>query len=681
MSRHFKFATPVALFVLAFCLLPLAQFQGLGLIPGDVGDARLNNYFLENVYRFLRGESDSLWHLSFFYPFPYVLGFSDNLFGSSPVYVLFRLLGIKSDTSYQLWFLFGYAANFAAAFFALRKLGSSILAASIGAVIFAFALPTSAHAGHAQLHYRFGIPLAAVYFFDFLDKKTWRSLSISAGWLAWQFYAGVYMGFFASLLLAAMLLTFLAYEKYGVHRSLKQSGLDFWSAWLALPKAKKNLQLLFLTAAILAMVLLFYPYMQVSHLYGVKRSWAEISTMLPRPQSYLLSDSSFLWASNDSKIFQAVPMRYEHQMLAGLAPAALAVIGFLVGSRDKNGAAFTLMTGMLGVTIVSTLYIGGYSLWYLLHKLPLASAIRAMTRLDQVFLFPLAYLACIAIDQLRARRAWGTKAVVALIVPFILFELSMTTIGSSNKQAWRDRIAAAEQLIPAKLPKDSVIFMAPRSGPFYADELDAMWVALNRGNKTLNGYSGLFPPGYGLEHGTDCAAVPSRVLAYLDFVDLQNDDRKYKELASKIVPLGFQNCDPNWLNVRPTISSTDRAYTGEEIRNLSYSGLTLVDGNGTAPGAVLKIANANQSVIPARSTIGTPLRLSWRFLGAEGNALSQWDTRKELPFDIPPRGELSVQIPFGIPPESATQLQVSIVQEHIFWAHDIGVAPASISLK
>jgi len=45
-------------FTLAFYFIPVSQFNGLVLMPGYIGDARLNNYFLENVFRFLTGESD-----------------------------------------------------------------------------------------------------------------------------------------------------------------------------------------------------------------------------------------------------------------------------------------------------------------------------------------------------------------------------------------------------------------------------------------------------------------------------------------------------------------------------------------------------------------------------------------------------------------------------------------------
>ena len=37
------------------------------------------------------------------------------------------------DTAFQIWFLVAYAVNFGAAYYALRRLGASHLASSIGA--------------------------------------------------------------------------------------------------------------------------------------------------------------------------------------------------------------------------------------------------------------------------------------------------------------------------------------------------------------------------------------------------------------------------------------------------------------------------------------------------------------------------------------------------------------------
>ena len=73
------------------------------------------------------------------------------------------------------------------------------------------------------------------------------------------------------------------------------------------------------------------------------------------------------------------------------------------------------------------------------------------------------------------------------------------------------------------------------------------------------------------------------------------------------------------------------------------------------------------------------MRISWRFLESNGTPRSDWETRKDLPFDIPANGSLNIHLP--VDPAQAGDgrtLQVSLVQELVFWAHDIGVQPHSI---
>ncbi|WP_090197630.1 hypothetical protein [Pseudomonas pohangensis] len=669
----------VALFVCAFVAVPLRQLHGLALMPGDIADARLNNYFLENIYQFFFGESESLWQLGFFSPFPYVLGFSDNLFGSAPVYLLARLFVAEPDTAFQLWFLFGYVANFAAAYYALRLLGGSPLASSVGALIFAFALPTTAHAGHAQLHYRFGVPLAMAFFTLFLEQKKYRLLVISGAWLVWQFYAGIYMGFFTLLLLAATVCMHFVFSRCSLKQPFVQPIRELNAQWQIQVRQDKWRILLYLTGQLIALVVLFYPYIQVSRLYGAVRSWGEIASMLPRPQSYFLADLSDFWSWPTAGLFADIPMRHEHQMFMGAMPMLLAAMGFLVGARSSNAHTFMVIAGVLFGLIALTLNVGGFSFWYVLHQLPLASAIRVMTRLDQVLLFPVAYMVVLAIDYLRDKWRWGGRLVMLVILPLVFLECAATSMYVSHKSEWRDRLSLIEATVPQEVNPDAILFFAQRQGPYFADELDAMWVSLRHGAKTLNGYSGFVPPGYTLEYGKDCAELPRRLALFMSFVEKSDDENAYLDFMSKVVPIGFEGCDPAWVTQIPgSFSLLGRRYTQEEIRKLDYrfGSIARVEGQTIV---YLSIHNTGDLTIAAGSRVNTPMRISWRFLDSTGLPASGWDTRMDLPFDIPAKGELAVRLPIDSAMEiKGGSLQVSLVQEGVFWAHDIGVQPLTI---
>ncbi len=62
-----------------------------------------------------------------------------------------------------------------------------------------------------------------------------------------------------------------------------------------------------------------------------------------------------------------------------------------------------------------------------------------------------------------------------------------------------------------------------------------------------------------------------------------------------------------------------------------------------------------------------------------GEAVGGWDTRQDLAADIPAGGQTTVTLPI----DPATEvhggvLEVSLVQELVFWAHDVGVQPLRV---
>lgn len=500
------------------------KFDGFLKIPGDLGDARLNNYFLENFYRFFSGKAASLWHLDFFYPYPFVLGFSDNLFGSGFIYSFFRVASIESDTAFQLWFLFGYLGNFLAAYCGLRLLSLSSLQAIVGALVFAFALPTSSHALHAQLHYRIGAALSIAYASKFWTQPLNKYLGISIFWLVYQFYCGVYIGFFTLILLLAMM---------GV--SLCQGGWNNLRIWLIRAKAISPM----LGLAVLLLLLLFYPYIKAKDLYHLGRDWSEISSMLPRLQSYFIADNLPIW-NKLTTVFAKVPMRWEHQMFIGIGPLLLLIWGALKGAQTPFRETFLGLSWATASLIVVSLSVGGLSLWFLLHNLPLFSAIRVVTRLDQVLLFPVAYIIAVGLFPLMRQRALVRYSVTGFICLFLISEWALVPYATSSfKSEWRERMHAVERIFPKDIDPNRILFVAQSRQPAFADELDAMWAASNRGLPTLNGYSGNAPPGVSAEYGTECAEIQKRLNGYREFQHKYSGLPSADIVASRLLPIGF----------------------------------------------------------------------------------------------------------------------------------------------
>lgn len=673
-------------FGLAFLAVPFAQLDLLTRLPGDVGDARLNHYFLENIYQFLRGESASLVHLGFFWPFPFVLGFSDNLFGSAPIYLLARWLTGDPILSFQAWYLLGFPLNFMAALVALRKLGFSSTAALIGSLVFTFALPVSAHSLHAQLHYRFGVPLALACYLLFLRDLRPGLLVAAVAWTVWQFYCTIYIGFFLLLMLAATTLSWILWQRAWEPAHRAQSWSVLRGHWTAVSSGRRWRWITGLAVLLLLLGLLFYPYLQVSELYGAKRSLGAIASMLPRPQSYLLSDHSWLWAS-DSRLFADLPMRHEHQMFPGAIPVALALMGVLAWRREIHGSVLAwLGSGWAGLMIV-TLSIGGLSLWYLVAGLPLFSAIRAMTRIDLVFLFPLAVFTAFAVDRLLAWQVTFGRLVYGVLLPVMLLEMSAITPGTSQAEEWRRRLDAAITRVPVETPKHKALLFAQPDGPAFAAEIDAMWASLLTGHRTLNGYSGFLPAGLNGEFGYRCIELPRRVLAYLRFNEAAADLARYRELMEQVQPLGFTDCKASWWNTPPVSQTATRVYSREELQelHLTLPADSLLPGFSerlvSGEGITVRLINPTPQTLAATSSVGRPLRLSWRWIDSKDSPLTDWTPRRDLDEDVPANGHLDLTLNPGPPPSPARALEVTWVQEWEFWGHDIGSAPLRITLE
>ena len=110
-------------FILGMWLIVLRPLGlHLQLVPGDLGDARFNNYILEHFFRFISGATKDYWNAPFFFPYQQTTAFSDTLLGSAPIYVLFRLIGLGRVSAFQGWYILAFVLDFTSASFILRRL-------------------------------------------------------------------------------------------------------------------------------------------------------------------------------------------------------------------------------------------------------------------------------------------------------------------------------------------------------------------------------------------------------------------------------------------------------------------------------------------------------------------------------------------------------------------------------
>jgi len=668
-KRHLLW--PIGLLALGFGLVILRQSDYFRAMPGDLLDGRFNNLILEHLYRWVTGQDPKLWSPGFFYPYEGTLAFSDNHFGTGPVYIAMRLLGLTPEQAFIGWFSVAPFLNFVACYYALRCMGGAAKGSAVGAFIFTFSFLVSAQVGHAQLSYRFATPLAMLAWQRFIEQGRSRHFAWATLWLTVEFYCSIYIGYFLLLLMIGYFLAQALLRRDGGH----------WRPITSLLGDARKLILrqtlgsaLTMGACALALLALFYPYLHYSHLFGFHRDYSEVRTMLPRAASYALSDQSLLWSRFTTHI-RSVPMRWEHQMFFGGSAIALAVIGMLRQPGHRNLA----MLGAIAFLVALTLCINGHSLYAFIYHLPLANAVRAVTRVGMVMLFPLSVLAMSGFDWLASsprKRAIKTTAAallaVLMVVEYAAYDTQKVPLVDANR-----RLESLVALTPSPLAQDAILFVPIRTDerPFLTED-DGMRLAQFMNRVTLNGYSGNWPIGYVERDTAPCTVVNNRLMGYAAFAGL--DYQAYVALVKRIVVIGSAvRCSP-----LPALLGRTR-FVGKLPKDLIKGLVPSIDRITSEKGRLhvrLILQNHSSHLLPSVSDDDHPVRFSWRF--SPTNALlppgAGWDTRKDLSGDVKP-GQ-SQEFDMFIDPPGAPgdyHLQVSLVQETVAWFHLLGMPIAT----
>jgi len=660
------------LLALTFGLLGivLPQSDFFRSIPGDLGDARFNGLILEHVFRWLSGIDASLWSPGFFFPFPGALAFSDNHFGTVGVYALLRLVGLSPECAYIGWFTLAYVANFLCAYLVFRRFGLTAGGGALGAFVFAFAMPVLVQAGHAQLGYRFAVPLAILALQRLLHEGRPTQLAWLGIWVTLQFYCSIYLGYFLLLLLGGYLLAaYLVPQSRPLlmrpHRAL--AGLIRWPGRGALWRC-----IGVLVVCVAALAALFAPYAYYADVYGLARNPADIQRMLPRIGSYLLADSSWVW-SGLSQHVTGIQMRQEHQMFVGAGACVLAIIGVV------RGASHWLRVSAiaLALLVLLTLNVLGLSLYAFVEHLPMVNVIRAVSRICLVMLFPLGLLAGAGFDRLSvgARRPGGPILAAMLVILLLLESATLQTL-SVPLTVWRDRLALRLAEVPATLAADAIVYVPrqPRE-PLFMTELDGMSVAQRLGRNTINGYSGNSPPGFG--QTTDpCDDLIDRLTGYARFAKL--DIVQAGALARRVVVVGAT------LDCAMPRSLPDRTHFKGALPRAAFAAVQVEIADVTMANAQqltieLIISNGLDSVLASVSDSNQPIRFSWRFVAADTGApvSTDWATRSELRKDIPAHAREHLRLLVDAPSTAGRyRLDVTMVQEDVAWFHDWGMPVA-----
>ena len=122
-------------------------------------------------------------------------------------------------------------------------------------------------------------------------------------------------------------------------------------------------------------------------------------------------------------------------------------------------------------------------------------------------------------------------------------------------------------------------------------------------------------------------------------------------------------------------------YSPDALRAIQLKFVGFQNKNGETIAAI-RVTNSGTKVITGRADSYARLAVSWRFVNGEtSQETSGWDERIPFPSELQPSASATLDIPLKNISDFANALEVSFVQEGVFWGHDIGVSPLSVPLK
>jgi hypothetical protein len=531
--------------------------SNFGLVAGDVGDNRFIIMILEHWRAVAQGRV-SFTSPNFFWPEPGVLGYSESLFLLAVPYTVLRSLRLDYYLAFEITLLVLKAIGFFSMLWLLRAfVRVSRPVALIGAAVFTLSNLYYLSVGHAQLMTVVFVPL-----FCSVALKYWREqslgrtvpsilwISASAVLLALIFFTSFYIGWFTVLAGGTTLLMTL------LGRMLAARSLAPASEWAKTIKARRRAMAIGLALFGVAIIPFLITYLPVlSHTGG--RAFSEILLYCAQPVDAInISSSNWLWGKVLAPALSGLSGRYgAGEKERGWPPLMMLV--FLLATataslrlrrlQPKSVSAHQrelFPIGALGITSMVlwllSIKFGGYSLWWIIFNLvPGGSAIRVPVRLHFVLNVLVIIVVALALEHVARRLSSWTK------YSFLFFCGVALITEQLNVAPWHQIHRHAENAILSRIkppPADCRAFFATHPSsldrPFYAHQIDAMFVARAINLPTINGYSGWIPPGWN----------------FLTF-DPDYFTRAEHWAMSKGITQGLCGCDlqtGNWSHIDPT---------------------------------------------------------------------------------------------------------------------------------
>jgi hypothetical protein len=489
-------------------------FSGMEIMPGDIWDGRLIMGFVEHWRLVFSGQQD--WNtLSMFWPRQGSLGYSDTFFIVGLINALYCRIGLGQYFAYTSAFITLAFAGFLLMYLFLRRAMSMPKAsACVLSALFVNLSPLQMAGTHVQLLMVWLCPGVL-----FLGWKAMQGGRRATAWaaacglsLALLFFTTFYVPWFLTLFVCICAALYLLFRlvRLGLvcewwNRLELRAAYDVAAAFV---RAHARVFAVFGGCFLVCLAPFLIIYLPVLETNG---SWSFEGAALSLPSlvDYVnVGSDNYFWG------WFFAPMhlfwRYNGcELEFGLPPLTMivffcALILMLVSRiRARRTDALSLCGVVAGLAVLLCWLLmfkfHAWAGWKLVHAfVPGASAIRAIFRFN-VLLSMMVLLVIAAWLRGLASSRGRLGGAVSLLLPALLLGEQLARMPVSYAMRRSEEVARIEAIPPP--PADAKVFYLKSSNPGAVwTHMVAFRIAQELGLETINGYSGIWPVDWPLEH-------------------------------------------------------------------------------------------------------------------------------------------------------------------------------------
>jgi hypothetical protein len=493
--------------------------SGFKWLMGNDGDTRLIAYLCEHWFRVFHGQGSWL-NPTFFHPIKGVLGWADTFLLYEIFYAPLRLLGFDSFLALQITLILLSLVGFVTFVYLVRlAFGTPLPAALAFGLIFTFSNALWIHTGSTQLCGVYLVPAILL-----IGLFGWRAIGAGHRWraailggttgLLWALllYSTYYIGWFATLGIgvAGVLLLLV-----GGRPLIRRAASGVRAAWVPIAWG--------LSGFALGLIPFLLTYLPVRHPTSYSDAMAYSESLRDLGN---VGPGNVFWSHLLGPVLGTRLSIYEQSyavtpfvIVLTLAGAAMAIWLIWSGRRSRCSlAGMTLaLAGAAMVLAVLPLHSRFGTPWAMVWHLPGASAMRAIDRIQLITgLLAALALAAAARDASVLLGTWRRPSTWKLGA-LLLLGVAVVEQLNTSPTSFVNRVAQVNLVRAAKPPPVGcrTFFVVNSTGPlpYFEYQIDAMLVSQKLSVPTINGYTGYFPPGWGLLY----PSAPTYTASVLDW--------------------------------------------------------------------------------------------------------------------------------------------------------------------